>query len=287
MRGRRRARDPSRSTSASAASTARRRAPSSRRWSSELEAGARDRASRPWLGRATLPFPDFEEDYELVALRDAGRATRSSAGGSSRARGLDIAPSAVRRALRRGARRALDRAALAAARAAARYLVGPLARYALNRDRLSPARARGGRRGRASSRCAATRSAASSCAPSRSSTRSTRRCALHRRLRAAGSARRRGRRRARASATAGPRRRAACSATATRSTTTARSSTRGSCRRPRRTRAAIEQTCAASSSATSTCPTTSCTLRCEQAIRNYDPCISCATHFLRLEVDRA
>ena len=26
--------------------------------------------------------------------------------------------------------------------------------------------------------------------------------------------------------------------------------------------------------------------RCEQTIRNYDPCISCATHFLRLEVDR-
>ncbi|MBI3932044.1 MAG: Ni/Fe hydrogenase subunit alpha [Acidobacteria bacterium] len=26
-------------------------------------------------------------------------------------------------------------------------------------------------------------------------------------------------------------------------------------------------------------------LRCEQAIRNYDPCISCATHFLRLEVE--
>jgi sulfhydrogenase subunit alpha len=25
---------------------------------------------------------------------------------------------------------------------------------------------------------------------------------------------------------------------------------------------------------------------CEQAIRNYDPCISCSTHFLRLEVDR-
>jgi len=28
-------------------------------------------------------------------------------------------------------------------------------------------------------------------------------------------------------------------------------------------------------------------LRCEQAIRNYDPCISCATHFLRLEVERS
>jgi sulfhydrogenase subunit alpha len=26
---------------------------------------------------------------------------------------------------------------------------------------------------------------------------------------------------------------------------------------------------------------------CEQAIRNYDPCISCSTHFLKLEVDRA
>jgi sulfhydrogenase subunit alpha len=28
------------------------------------------------------------------------------------------------------------------------------------------------------------------------------------------------------------------------------------------------------------------TLRCEQAVRNYDPCISCATHFLRLEIVR-
>ena len=28
-------------------------------------------------------------------------------------------------------------------------------------------------------------------------------------------------------------------------------------------------------------------LRCEQTIRNHDPCISCATHFLKLEVDRA
>ncbi len=27
-------------------------------------------------------------------------------------------------------------------------------------------------------------------------------------------------------------------------------------------------------------------LRCEQAVRSYDPCISCATHFLRLEIER-
>jgi coenzyme F420-reducing hydrogenase alpha subunit len=25
---------------------------------------------------------------------------------------------------------------------------------------------------------------------------------------------------------------------------------------------------------------------CEQAVRNYDPCISCATHFLKLHIDR-
>jgi coenzyme F420-reducing hydrogenase alpha subunit len=27
--------------------------------------------------------------------------------------------------------------------------------------------------------------------------------------------------------------------------------------------------------------------RCEQTIRNYDPCISCSTHFLKLSVHRA
>jgi coenzyme F420-reducing hydrogenase alpha subunit len=29
------------------------------------------------------------------------------------------------------------------------------------------------------------------------------------------------------------------------------------------------------------------TLRCEQLIRNYDPCISCATHFLKVQVERS
>ncbi len=32
-------------------------------------------------------------------------------------------------------------------------------------------------------------------------------------------------------------------------------------------------------------PTKDLTWRCEQAIRNYDPCISCATHFLRLDLN--
>ena len=33
-------------------------------------------------------------------------------------------------------------------------------------------------------------------------------------------------------------------------------------------------------------PLDEATWKCEQAIRNYDPCISCATHFLRLKVER-
>ncbi|HET9805187.1 MAG TPA: hypothetical protein VFP96_18240, partial [Candidatus Acidoferrum sp.] len=35
-----------------------------------------------------------------------------------------------------------------------------------------------------------------------------------------------------------------------------------------------------------TLPEDEITWKCEQAIRNYDPCISCATHFLRLHVER-
>jgi coenzyme F420-reducing hydrogenase alpha subunit len=33
-------------------------------------------------------------------------------------------------------------------------------------------------------------------------------------------------------------------------------------------------------------PNDTLTWKCEQAVRNYDPCISCATHFLRLQMDR-
>lgn len=34
-------------------------------------------------------------------------------------------------------------------------------------------------------------------------------------------------------------------------------------------------------------PDSDLTWKCEQAVRNYDPCISCSCHFLKLEVDRA
>jgi coenzyme F420-reducing hydrogenase alpha subunit len=33
-------------------------------------------------------------------------------------------------------------------------------------------------------------------------------------------------------------------------------------------------------------PVEEMTWRCEQAVRNYDPCISCSAHFLRLEIQR-
>ncbi|UCG22948.1 MAG: nickel-dependent hydrogenase large subunit, partial [Chloroflexota bacterium] len=33
-------------------------------------------------------------------------------------------------------------------------------------------------------------------------------------------------------------------------------------------------------------PLDEATLRCEQLVRSYDPCISCATHFLTLQIDR-
>ncbi len=90
----------------------------------------------------------------------------------------------------------------------------------------------------------------------------------------------------RRSATARPRRPAGCSTTATRSTRTARSSTPRSCRRPRRTSSRSRRTCAPSSRLSLDLPDEQLALRCEQAIRNHDPCISCATHFLTLTVDR-
>lgn len=34
-------------------------------------------------------------------------------------------------------------------------------------------------------------------------------------------------------------------------------------------------------------PLDEATLRCEQLVRSYDPCISCATHFLKLEIEQA
>ena len=50
--------------------------------------------------------------------------------------------------------------------------------------------------------------------------------------------------------------------------------------------ARIEQSLATVVAAHATLPDDELQRRCEQAVRSFDPCISCATHFLRLEVER-
>jgi coenzyme F420-reducing hydrogenase alpha subunit len=48
----------------------------------------------------------------------------------------------------------------------------------------------------------------------------------------------------------------------------------------------IEQDLAEFAPQVLTLPHAEATIRLEQLIRSYDPCISCATHFLNLEIDR-
>jgi sulfhydrogenase subunit alpha len=98
---------------------------------------AREFALEAVAWTASLPCPEFEEDFEFVALREPGRYP-IEAGRIGSSSGLDVLPAeyedhfaeeqvehstALHSRLRDGGRH---------------YLTGPLARYALNRDRLSP-----------------------------------------------------------------------------------------------------------------------------------------------------
>ena len=88
-----------------------------------------------WTAR--LPFPDFEEDYEFVALRAADRYAIET-GRLVSTGGLDLAPQQYEEHFVE--EQVPHSTALhSRLRGGGRYLVGPLARYALNRDRLSPA----------------------------------------------------------------------------------------------------------------------------------------------------
>ena len=109
-----------------------------------------------------------------AAVRVRRAARRRTATRSSPARVVTTAGGCLRRAdfadaRHRGARRALQRAARPPRRPAAPYVVGPLARYSLNHDRLSPLAREAAARGRARRRRAATRSGPSWCARSSSS----------------------------------------------------------------------------------------------------------------------
>ena len=140
----------------------------------ELERG-RETALALTRWAAGFTFPDFEQDYEFVAMSHAedypierGRIASSA--------GLDID---VREYDEHFVEEHVEHSNALHSRLRERgaYCVGPMARFALNAERLSPLGSRGGRRGRAGRRRrAATPSAASWCAASSSSTRATRRC---------------------------------------------------------------------------------------------------------------
>ena len=102
----------------------------------ELERG-REIALSLTRWAAGFTFPDFEQDYEFVAMSPA-RGLPDRAWPHRLERGPRHRCPRVRRALRRGARRALQRPALAGCASATPTCVGPMARFALNADRLSP-----------------------------------------------------------------------------------------------------------------------------------------------------
>jgi coenzyme F420-reducing hydrogenase alpha subunit len=86
---------------------------------------------------ASLPFPEFEEDFEFVALREPGTYAIES-GRVVSTGGLDLAPAEYEEHFMEEQvphSTALHSLLRADGRS---YLVGPLARYALNRDELSP-----------------------------------------------------------------------------------------------------------------------------------------------------
>ena len=86
--------------------------------------------------------------------------------------------------------------------------------------------------------------------------------------------------------TASARRRAACSTTATRLTRRAPIRDAGIVPPTSQNQAAIEADLRGVVERHLDLDDAELTTLCEQAIRNYDPCISCATHFLDLRVER-
>ena len=111
-----------------------------------LEA-AREFAREAVAFTAALPFPDFEEDFHFVALRDPRPLRDRVRPARLQRRARPRARTSTRSTSPRSRSRTPPRCTRACARGE-RYLVGPLARYALNRDRLSARGARGRRRRR-------------------------------------------------------------------------------------------------------------------------------------------
>lgn len=106
-----------------------------RPWAERLKWG-RDQALEAVRFTAGLPFPDFEQDYEFVALRHPDEYPMNE-GRLVSNKGLDIAIDQFEDHFTE--EQVPHSTALHAVRKArTHYLVGPLARYNLNFDRLSP-----------------------------------------------------------------------------------------------------------------------------------------------------
>jgi coenzyme F420-reducing hydrogenase alpha subunit len=248
----------------------------------QLEA-VRDFARDAVAFTAGLPFPDFAEDFHFVALRDAERYPIER-GRLVSSGGLDLAPgeyaehfaeeqvphsTALHSRLRAGGER---------------YLVGPLARWALNRDRLPP-------------EVLAVADAAGLEPECRNPFRSIvvraveTLYALEEALRLiAGYAPP-----DRPAVEARPRAGVGCGwSEAPRGLLWHRYEidAEGTVRDARivpptsQNQARIEQSLYGFVEGHASLPDDELQLRCEQAVRSYDPCISCATHFLRLEIER-
>ena len=96
------------------------------------------RRSRRSAGPRRFDFPDFERDYEFVALRAPGRVPVQRGPPRLEPRAATSPPQDYRRALRRGARARTPTRCTRGCGRAAPIWPGPLARYSLNFDRLSP-----------------------------------------------------------------------------------------------------------------------------------------------------
>ncbi len=97
---------------------------------------AADAAEATVRWTAGLPFPDFERDYEFVALQHATEYPMNE-GRIASSRGLDLPVSGYEDAFEE--RQVAHSTALhSVRRGGGAYFVGPLARYALNHARLTP-----------------------------------------------------------------------------------------------------------------------------------------------------
>ena len=245
------------------------------------KSGTRTRPRRwpPSLGRH-FPFPDFERDYEFVALRhpdeypiNEGRLVSN--------RGIDINIADYESEFEE--RHVAHSTALhSVVKRRGAYLVGPMARYALNFDRL-PASVQALAREADLVRSVKTPFKVSSCG-TRTCLRLRGSTAPDRSLRTARHSRGAGRTTGGHGfgCTEAPR---ASAGTAMTSRPTAAS--HGAHRAADLAEPAEHRSgscgCAPPSSDQ---PDEVIRDRCEQCIRNYDPCISCSAHFLKLSVHR-